>query len=216
VRNGPFILIDRYIRYILIWSGTQPVCSGRQRMISASETGNQFSMLVILFLVNSNSNSRDCMQKKSLTKIGGSVIQAMVVPILCLAMTLPSAERKTRSNPTGHKAAAADRQNGKRRAESRTMAQADTSPSPAAASSPQAITVYGGMHNIATENGGLKPWSSPVPGTLQPGTIIKSASAPPVHGPDEPPPGYPNYYAPPPINQPNPYPQNVQPAPPNN
>ncbi len=153
---------------------------------------------------------------KSLAKIVGSITRAIAIPVFCSVLALPAMRRIIQLYPTPHLAAIADRQMSDRPSVQQRIAQADASPSPAAASSPQATIVYGGMHNIAKENGGLKPWPKPVPGTLEaPEGRLPNASAPPIHGSDEAPPGYPNYYPPPPINQPNPYRQGIQPAQPN-
>ena len=153
---------------------------------------------------------------KSFTKIVGSITRAVTIPVLCSLLAQPVTQQIIRLDPTPHLTALADRQISDRPSVRQRVAQADANPSPAAASAPQATIVYGGMHNIAKENGGLKPWLKPVPGTLKaPEGRLPNASAPPIHGSDEAPPGYPNYDPPLPINQPNPYRQGIPAAPPN-
>jgi hypothetical protein len=155
---------------------------------------------------------------KSLAKIVVSITHAVVIPVVCSLPLLLVVHKKIERDSGRYSAVVAEREIGQQSA-TQTVAQAspaaqatDAEASPAA----QATVVYGGIHNVAKENGGLRPVQEPAPGTLSaPAINIPNASAPPVHGSDEPPPRYPNYYAPAPENQPNPYPQNVQPAPAN-
>jgi hypothetical protein len=147
---------------------------------------------------------------KSLTKNLCSTMHATAAPVLCLAIAVSIADQKNQIKGIRLPSVSSHRRIRVRTIE--TIAQADPSPGPAAASSPRAAIVYGGMHNIAKENGGFRPWPKSIPGRPQPAIILHSASAPPVD--DGYPAEYPNTYPPPPVmGQPNPYRQGIQPAP---
>jgi hypothetical protein len=137
---------------------------------------------------------------KSLAKIFELGTLAIAIPVVCSRPFLRVVQKgiEQRSVAAVIRASAIQK-----------MAQAETKASPGA----QSTVVYGGIHNIAKENGGLHTVQAPVSETPHvPAINVPNVSAPPIHGSDEPPPGYPNYYAPAPLNQPNPYPRNVQPA----
>ena len=152
---------------------------------------------------------------KSLAKIVGSITRAAAIPVLCSLLALPFTQQIIRLDPTPHLAALAERQISDRPSVHQRIAQADASASPAAASVPQATPLPRVVRDVGKE-GGLIPADKLAPGPPHvPDSIEPNASAPPIHGSDEAPPGYPNYYPPPPMGQPNPYRQGIPAAPPN-
>jgi hypothetical protein len=151
---------------------------------------------------------------KSLAKFVGSITRAFAIPVLCSLPVLLVMQQRIGRDSVRYFVATADREM-KHRSAIQTMAQANAEGGPAAEGAPPATPLPRVVRDVGKE-GKRIPANEVSTGPLQvPEKIQPNVAVPPIHGSDEPPPGYPNYYAPAPLNQPNPYPRNVQPAPPN-